>query len=142
MNPMFFLPLFSAAMNAIKPKQQTPSLMTQAFGPDIITEQKPTDFSTAIPPEKQAAYQAWKQNYAPNDSGYDYDLPGAFLAGEKPDPITGHMTDLFKKPNHPTFSVESKYAKQAPYLAGSWNQEEYMPNQYQTALVQMLGRNR
>lgn len=38
----------------------------------------------------------------------DYDLQGAFLDGELRD--DGHLTDRFKKPNHPTFSNESKYS--------------------------------
>ena len=51
----------------------------------------------------------------------DYDVRGAWLemrqsGGEfKP----GHGTDTYKKPNHPTFSNESKYAtKKNP--GGSW----------------------
>lgn len=67
-------------------------------------------FDTKLTPEQETKFQAWKAKYAPRDSGADYDLRGAFLSGFKPDPETGHWKDTFKKPNHPTFSDESKYA--------------------------------
>lgn len=55
-------------------------------------------------------FQNWKSKYAPNDSGGDYDLEGAYKAGIKPDSKGGHFPDTFKKTNHPTFSNESKYS--------------------------------
>ena len=86
-------------------------------------------YDTVTPKEREAEYQAWKMKYAPNDSGYDYDLRGAFLEGFLPDPKTGHWPDKYKKPNHPTFSVESKYAVGADAnLAGTWDGETYVPN--------------
>ena len=84
-------------------------------------------FNTPLPKGTEVAYTNWKAINAPNDSGYDYDLQGAFLAGVKRDPVTGHMPDTFKKPNHSTFSNQSKYAtgKWAKY-AGSWQGEQYI----------------
>ena len=81
----------------------------------------PKNFDTPLPPDRQVEYANWKAAYAPNDSGQDYDLQGAFLAGYTPDTQTGHWDDRFKKPNHPTFSNQSQYAtgKWAKY-AGSW----------------------
>lgn len=86
------------------------------------------NFNTSIPANRQLEYSNWKAVNAPNDSGYDYDLQGAFMAGVVRDPQTGHMPDTFKKPNHPTFSNQSQYAtgKWAKY-AGSWKGEEYTP---------------
>ena len=66
------------------------------------------DYNTRVPNE--AAFQAWKAQTAPNDSGADYDLRGAYLANMRRDPENGHMGDRFKKPNHPTFSDQSQYA--------------------------------
>ena len=77
-------------------------------------------YNTPLTPEEEAQFQVWKAQYAPHDSGVDYDLRGAFKAGVVPDPETHHMPDTFKKPNHPTFSVESRYAKDRPELAGRW----------------------
>lgn len=86
------------------------------------------NFNTPLPAARQIEYSNWKTANAPNDSGYDYDLVGAFLAGVTRDPATGHMPDTFKKPNHPTFSNQSQYAtgKWAKY-AGSWSGETYHP---------------
>ena len=66
-------------------------------------------------------FQKWKAQVAPNDTGADYDLRGAYKAGAGKDPTSGHMTDQFKKPNHPTFSDQSQYATGANRdRAGTW----------------------
>lgn len=88
---------------------------------------KQKSFDTALNPAEESQFKAWKTLYAPNDSGVDYDLRGAFKAGLKPDPKTGHWPDTFKKPNHPTFSTESQYAKDAPDKAGHWNGDVFVP---------------
>ncbi len=64
---------------------------------------------TKLSPHDEAAYQSWKSQHAPNDSGEDYDIRGLFKSGQGTD-ARGHATDQFKKPNHPTFSVESQYS--------------------------------
>src|SRR5262245_12286120 len=84
-------------------------------------------YETKLSPAKEQQFRIWKKQYAPKDSGYDYDLRGAFKAGFKPDPKTGHWPDVYKKPNHPTFSVQSKYAKDRPDLAGYWRGDTYVP---------------
>lgn len=87
-------------------------------------------FDTPLTSSEEIRFQSWKKTYAPNDSGEDYDLRGAFKAGLKPDPKTGHWPDTFKKPNEPTFSNESIYAKYAPDKAGHWegpNHDQYVP---------------
>lgn len=51
----------------------------------------------------------------------DYDLQGYYKA--HPSETTGgHLTDEFKKPNHPTFSNESVYAKLPGMQPGRWEQ--------------------
>jgi hypothetical protein len=56
-----------------------------------------------------------------------YDLQGAWKdikAGKlKFDPQTGHLPDTYKKPNHITFSNESKYSDGKTFIGGKW--EEY-----------------
>lgn len=84
-------------------------------------------YDTTLSKDEESKFQDWKQKYAPNDSGYDYDLRGAFKAGLKPDPETGHWPDTFKKPNHPTFSNESIYYPYAPQKAGHWEGEKFIP---------------
>jgi len=84
-------------------------------------------FDTKLTPSEEAKFKVWKQRYAPNDSGMDYDLRGAFRAGEKPGP-DGHWTDKFKKPNHPTFSDQSQYARgEFKSLAGTWKGDKFIP---------------
>lgn len=92
----------------------------------------PSKYDTVLAPEEEAQFQQWRAaNVNPQDSGQDYDFRGAWKAGETSSvsPVDGkpHWSDRFKKPNHPTFSVESVYAKDRPDLAGSWNGETYSP---------------
>jgi hypothetical protein len=70
-------------------------------------------------------FSEWKKKYAPNDSGEDYDLRAAHKAGIVPD-AQGHMPDTFKKPNHPTFSVESQFVMDAPTKAGYWKGDKFV----------------
>jgi hypothetical protein len=97
----------------------------------LLQQAKPgawyTQYNTQLAPDQQVAFQHWKQQYAPRDSGIDYDLRGAFAAGLMPDSQTGHWPDTFKKPNHPTFSNESQYARAAPQRAGYWVGDRYLP---------------
>lgn len=86
----------------------------------------PGPYDTNLSPLEEIKFQEWKRVYAPHDSGQDYDLRGAFKAGLMPDPLTGHWPDTYKKPNHPTFSVESQYAPLAPETAGRWNGDKYI----------------
>jgi|SRR5882724_6569724 len=54
---------------------------------------------------------------------YDYDLRGAWKAAGGKLPKQGHLTDEFKKPNHPTFSDESRYS--TPEMPGGhWQQQD------------------
>lgn len=88
--------------------------------------------STPLSLSDEARYQLWKMQNAPLDSGEDYDLRGAFMAGESPGP-DGHWTDRFKKPNHETFSDESQYAVGPERArAGFWsgpNHDVFVPPQ-------------
>lgn len=82
------------------------------------------NFNTLLTDSQEAKFQEWKAKYAPKDSGEDYDLRGAFKAGLTPGK-NGHWPDTFKKPNHETFSDESKYA--AYGNAGHWEGDTYIP---------------
>lgn len=83
----------------------------------------PTRGDVGLPPppggSADAGFEAWKQANAPQDSGFDYDLQGAYKAGVTRD-AKGHMPDTYKQPWHPTFSTDSAAAKTAPDLAGTW----------------------
>lgn len=85
------------------------------------------DYNTPLTDSEEQAFEAWKAKVAPDDSGDDYDLRGAFKAGLTPS-ANGHFSDRFKKPNHTTFSDESMYARYAPDLAGHWDGDTYVPS--------------
>lgn len=70
------------------------------------------------------SYEEWKKKYAPHDSGQDYDLVAAWQKGLVP--TNGHFPDTFKFPNHPTFSVESRFY-QPGLPAGRWEGETFIP---------------
>ena len=59
----------------------------------------------------------------------NYDLKGYWLGGGYKDTTgKGHMTDTYKKPNHPTFSDQSKYNNVAspwgvPFQGGHWEED-------------------
>ena len=112
------------------PEGPEPTPSEEPIGPSGTSgDLKGGKYDTVVPKGREAEYRAWKAKYAPNDSGEDYDLQGAFMEGLAPDPRTGHWPDKYKKPNHPTFSVESKYAVGADAnLAGTWDGETYVPN--------------
>lgn len=95
-------------------------------GWEVVSDKKgKVSFDTKLSSDEEQQFQQWKAQYAPRDSGADYDLRGAFKAGLQPDPQTGHWPDTFKKPNHPTFSDQSQYA--AYGNPGRWEGEKYIP---------------
>lgn len=97
----------------------------------------PLDFSgqynTALAPDQEAAFQAWTRDQTAklaktdhprnvaNDS-YDYDLRGWYAQNGSQDLSDAHLTDQFKKPNHPTFSDQSQYSGVDGYQGGQWQQ--------------------
>lgn len=92
-----------------------------------MRQQPAPSYDTALSPTEEKQFAAWKQQYAPRDSGGDYDLRGAFKSGFKPD-ANGHWPDTYKKPNHPTFSDESVYAKGSDAArAGHWEGDRFTP---------------
>ena len=112
----------------------------EAFG--VPAAQAPSgSFDTKLSPPEEAAFRKWKARYAPKDSGGDYDLRGAFKAGLTPAGAeagadAGHWPDTFKKPNHPTFSNESIYARYGnPGTWGGPNRDQYVPGQRKKRIV-------
>lgn len=77
---------------------------------------------TILPTDKEIGYQINKSQYRPWDTGYDYDLRGFYnqYGTLAPQATNGHLTDEYKYPSHPTFSVESKYYNGQPW-AIDWN---------------------
>lgn len=103
-------------------KQQAPAAQQQAPAAQPAPGGPTDQFDQPIPPDRQQEYEQWKAKLpADQQSTADYDLQGAFLAGIKPDPKTGHLDDTYKKPNHPTFSTDSVYSgDKSGEVGGRW----------------------
>lgn len=76
-------------------------------------------FNTKLSPQEEAQFQQWAtQNNKTKDS-FDYDIRGAWKEG-----VAGtggdHSPDTYKKPNHPTFSNQSKYHGAEGKTGGEW----------------------
>ena len=86
-----------------------------------------TRYNTPLSATEEAQYQKWVKTLPVNlRNDYDYDLRGAWLAKVKPDQY-GHMPDLYKKPWHPTFSMESYYSM-PPNEGGDWKEDMFIPS--------------
>lgn len=103
--------------------QEAQNSHAMAQGPSVHQRQAGTPES-GYNSTRLGGFEEWKQKNAPHDSGDDYDLDGAYAAGESP-VADGHWSDRFKKPNHETFSNESQYADYEPGKAGSWSGDTY-----------------
>lgn len=73
--------------------------------PQDLTDQ----FNTPLSPEDEAKFRAWAKAHGRERDTADYDLRGAWKDNAK-EAGNGHLPDTWKKPNHPTFSSESKYS--------------------------------
>jgi hypothetical protein len=83
-------------------------------------------FNTPLPTAEEERFQGWvgRQSTAAgrnleNDLE-DYDLRGWWKQNNGKPLGEGHLTDEFKKPNHPTFSTDSKYSGTDGFKGGSW----------------------
>src|SRR6266478_6616538 len=109
--------------------------MSVAF--DQMQQDIPT--ATTLKAEQEKAYRQWIDkigqgpgsgyNIDPSYTGTDYDYRGFFKKYGAKDIKKGqHFTDEFKLPNHPTFSVESRYAVGINRSkAGRWEGDRYIP---------------
>jgi hypothetical protein len=87
-------------------------------------------YNTQLAPQGEAAYQQWvnEQSQATGRNvgadAYDYDLRGWWLANPGVSLGDGHLTDQFKKPNHPTFSDQSQYSGVDGMQGGQWGKAD------------------
>jgi hypothetical protein len=84
-------------------------------------------FNTYLSPEQEAMFDAWvanesiKQGRPVRNDMYDYDLKGMWLESDGFGGDNGHGTDKHKKPNHPTFSSQSKFHGMGGMEGGAWH---------------------
>jgi len=97
-------------------------------------------YNTPLTDDEQAHYDIWypiavdSKLINPMDHGV-YDISGFWKSGEwKSKDSRGHGTDTFKKPNHITFSNESKWSSQqggSPFEGGTWDREgSFIPGRH------------
>lgn len=101
-------------------------------------------YDTPLSDSQQRAFNAWvtresiqaKRNLGMDKQ--DYDLQGFWL-DTKGAPLTeGHLTDKFKKPNHPTFSDQSIYSR-GENVGGKWTKDSSGVDVF-TPSIQMLNK--
>jgi hypothetical protein len=86
-------------------------------------------YNTKLSVDEEAAYLKWAADLGAaqgRDVGRDvadYDMRGFYKSG-KAQSENGHFTDEFKKPNHPTFSDQSKYHGKDGNQGGTWEEKD------------------
>lgn len=106
-------------------------------------------YETTLPLKEEANFMPWLESqykagnitpgdfdfYKKNNYGYNYDFRAAYKEGLKSSLNSKdnmqHWGDIGKKPNHPTFSNESKYHNVDGNIGGSWDGENFIPAQKQ-----------
>lgn len=82
-------------------------------------------YNTQLSPEDEAEYQAWAKKNGRENDVEDYDMRGAWLEAKRKgvslEDGRGHYPDTYKKPNHPTFSDQSKYNGEGGARGGTWS---------------------
>lgn len=79
-------------------------------------------YNTQLTPQDEALFQAWADHGGRVGDLRDYDLRGAWKSAAK-EAMNGHLPDTYKKPNHPTFSIESIYNGVDGAMGGKWTQK-------------------
>ena len=82
-------------------------------------------YNTELTPEEEKAFKKWAKKNGREKDVYDYDLRGAWkemMSGQMSESDNGHLGDRYKKPNHPTFSDESKYSTDEN-RGGHWDKD-------------------
>lgn len=83
-------------------------------------------FNTTLSPREETKFQDWiavQSKKTKREIGrdvYDYDLRGFWKRNREADLSDAHLSDTYKKPNHPTFSSESKYHGEEGLEGGQW----------------------
>lgn len=108
-------------------------------------------YNTDMSDKDYIEYLEWKKRLPERFSNTtDYDLQGFFMNKEALrrfnenfllDPEKAHMIDRYKKPNHPTFSAESKWSGVDDHVGGTWavDYKSYIPSRTNINMVGSRG---
>lgn len=94
-------------------------------------------YDTPLNLKDELMFQVIKNNSNfKNDNGYDYDLRGFYkkYGTLNSQATNGHLTDEFKKPNHETFSSQSRYYSGQPWAINP-NGYTYLPDRFDNEVV-------
>ena len=112
---------------------------TDIGDPEMIFKEK---YNTPLTKEEKIEYDAWvaaESKRQGRDITWDlgtYDIQGFWKSGDhmRMDK-DNHGSDKWKKPNHPTFSNQSKYHNVDGYVGGTWAEDGgYTPSAYTAKL--------
>lgn len=110
--------LGSQSVSAPKPLPPAPT-------PPAPTPADPADFSnkynTKLSPSEEKQFTEWAQANGKIKDLYDYDVRG-FWKDKASFADNGHGSDIYKKPNHPTFSDQSMYHGADGNYGGKWSE--------------------
>ena len=88
-------------------------------------------YNTEIPEDLRDEFMRWvgaetqRRGKNPLDMLYDFDVQGFWLSGEwRTRDFNSLYNDRWKKPNHPTFSNESRYHGADEYYGGQWGSQD------------------
>lgn len=95
---------------------------------DVIGLDYTDRYNTELSEPMEDSFQAWAKQYNKLDDLQDYDLRGWYKEQlENGLPVTfeagAHLTDKYKKPNHPTLSDKSKYNGMDGVQGGVWSED-------------------
>lgn len=79
-------------------------------------------YNTALNVDETQKFTDWssQQNRDVNNDKFDYDIQGWWQKNQDQSLDGGHLTDQWKKPNHPTFSDQSQYNGVDGQYGGTW----------------------
>lgn len=77
-------------------------------------------YNTALPTDDENRFRDWATRAKRSGDLRDYDMRGWWAENKPTGTVAGHMTDKWKKPNHPTFSNESVYSGRDGERGGVW----------------------
>ena len=82
-------------------------------------------YNTVLSPEEERKFLSWAEANNKLRDTYDYDFRGAWKDLNLSEKLGEgqHLPDTYKKPNHPTFSVESKYNNVEGNIGGKWSED-------------------
>lgn len=80
-------------------------------------------YNTQLTPKQEEAFMKWAEKNNRLGDLYDYDMRG-FWKNKSKFAENGHGSDMFKKPNHPTFSDQSIYHGVDGYTGGKWIEDK------------------